>query len=142
MILLGDSKDRLWRWCAAIEDVLAGERIGLHPRKKRLVPVSAGLDVLGYRVYPAATRLRRGSGYRFRRRLRGLVRDHAAGACSAEELRCRVADWLGHARQADTEGLCQALLKGVSLPPGRVSERSPGGSRRVLKQQPTEPSVG
>jgi hypothetical protein len=142
MILLGDDKRHLWAWTAAIEEFLAMERLGLHERKKRLVPVRKGLDVLGYQVFPNATRLSRGSGYRFRRRTKALLAANAAGLCTDATLRCSVNGWLGHALQADTAGLRQALLEGVNLPTGRVAERSPGGSWRFLEQQPQKPSVG
>jgi len=51
MILLADDKPTLWRWRDAIAGQLAGLRLRLHPRKCHLTPVSAGLDVLGYRVF-------------------------------------------------------------------------------------------
>ncbi len=142
IILLSDSKEQLWGWCQAIEEFLAGERIGVHPRKKWLTPVSAGLDVLGYQVYPNATRLSRGSGYRFRRRLRALAKAHVRGRLTFAEVKPHVAGWIGHAAQADTRGLRKAVLSGVSFTTGGSARRPPGGSGRFVEQQPTEPPVG
>lgn len=113
--MLGDDKRELWRWCAAIEAFLTGERLAIHPRKCWVFPVRCGVDVLGYRVYPRYVRLSRGSGYRFRRRFMRLVAGHAAGRLRLADLRTHVAGWLGHACQADTRGLRRALLSRVSF---------------------------
>ena len=142
MILLGESKPQLWQWCEAIEQFLAQERIGIHPRKKILVPVSCGLDVLGYRVFPHTIRLGRGSGYRFRRKLKHLAISYRMNRITLTEIKPHVAGWLGHARQADSHGLCKAILGQVYFDKGNTAGRSPGGSGRVVEQQTTEPPVG
>lgn len=142
MIILGDDKQQLWQWCAAIEQFLARERIGIHPRKKILVPVTCGLDVLGYRVFPYTTRLARGSGYRFRRKLKSLAKDYHANRITLPEIKPYVAGWLGHARQADSSGLCKAIFRQVYFNKGSTAERSPGDSGRVVEQQSTKPAFG
>lgn len=118
MILLGNSKPVLWYWCEQIEQFLAKERIGIHPRKRMLVPVSSGLDVLGYRVFPNTTRLGRRSGYKFRRKLKHLAKAYNAGRMTLKEIKPHVAGWLGHARQADSHGLCKAILSQVYFTKG------------------------
>ena len=142
MFLLGDSKQALWDTCAAIESFLAGERIGLHPQKKLLVPVTAGLDVLGYRVFPHTVRLSRGSGYRFRRKLRGLAVAYGKGTVGLADIKPHVAGWLGHARQADTRNLCRSVLGSVYFTKGGSAGSAPGGSGRFVEQQPAEPPFG
>ncbi len=134
MILLGDSKPQLWQWCAAIEQFLAQERIGIHPRKKMLVPVASGLDVLGYRVFPHTIRLGRGSGYRFRRKLKHLANAYRMNRMTLAEIKPHVTGWLGHARQANSRGLCKAILGQVYFDKGNTAGRSPGGSGRVVEQ--------
>lgn len=121
MIILGDSKQQLWQWCEEIENFLARERIGIHPRKKMLVPVSCGLDVLGYRVFPQMTRLGRGSGYCFRRKLKSLAKDYHANRITLPEIKPYVAGWLGHARQADSSGLCKAIFRQVYFNKGNAA---------------------
>ncbi len=142
MILLADSKWKLWQWCQEIEQFLAQERIGIHPRKKILVPVTVGLDVLGYRVFPQSIRLGRGSGYKFRRKLKRLAKAYRENRMTLAEIKPHVAGWLGHARQANSRGLCQAILSQVYFDKGGAAKRSPGGSGRFLEQQSTEPAVG
>jgi hypothetical protein len=142
IILLADSKTQLWNWCDKIEQFLAKERIGIHPRKKILVPVSNGLDVLGYRVFPNLTKLSRASGYKFRRKLHRLAKAYSQERMALTAIKPHVAGWLGHARQADTQGLCKAILSEVYFAKGGSAQRSPGGSGRFVEQQSTEPTVG
>ena len=142
MILLADSKPQLWTWCEQLEQYLARDRIGIHPRKKTLVPVSAGLDVLGYRVFPGSIRLSRGSGYKFRRKLRRYARAYSEERMTLNDIKPHVAGWLGHARQADALALCNSILSEVYFVRGDTAIRSPGGSGRFLEQQSTEPAIG
>ena len=51
----------------------------LHPHKAQVTPVAAGLDWLGYRVYPGRIRLRNDNGHRFVRKLPRFAVDYAAG---------------------------------------------------------------
>jgi hypothetical protein len=139
MILLADSKKQLWLWCDQIEQFLAIERIGIHPCKKTLTPVSAGLDVLGYRVFPNRTCLGRGSGYRFRRKLKRLAQAFRDERITLDNIKPHVAGWMGHARQADSLGLCKAILSKVYFIKGGMAKRSPGGSGRFVEPQSTEP---
>jgi len=141
MILLADSKQCLWDGCAQLEQFLATERIGLHPHKKTLVPVATGLDVLGYRVFPNSTRLSRNSGYKFRRKLRRMAKAYSEERMTLTSIKPHVAGWLGHARQADTRGLCEAILSEVYFVKGGTAQRSPGGAGRFVEQQSTESAL-
>jgi len=110
-ILLADEKATLWRYLDAIADFLASAlRLRLHPTKQWVRPVTAGVDFLGYRVFPTHRRLLRASGYRFQRNLRGMQRAYHRGAVTVPMISQRIAAWIGHARHADTHGLRTALL--------------------------------
>lgn len=52
-VLLSDSKAELHGWRQAIEEKLLELRLRLHPRKVNIFQVYEGVDVLGYRVFPA-----------------------------------------------------------------------------------------
>jgi len=132
----------LWQWCEQIEQFLAKDRIGIHPHKKNLVPVSVGLDVLGYRVFPHSTRLGRSSGYKFRRKLKRLAKAYSEDRMTLKEIKPHVAGWLGHAQQADSHGLCKTIFSQVYFTKGDAAKRSPGGSGRFVEQQSTEPAIG
>ncbi len=110
-VVLGQHKRDLWSVRQAVETFLASElRLALHPTKQWVRPVGAAVDFLGYRVFPTHRRLLRTSGYRFQRRLRAMQRAYAGGRITPEQVRQRVAAWLGHARHADTYGLRTAIL--------------------------------
>ena len=142
LVLWAHGKDQLWDWCTSIEAFLAQEGLAVHPRKKTLYRTGLGQDILGYRVFPHVIRLSRGSGYRFRRRLKTLAAGYGRGQLDLPDINTRIAGWLGHARQADAQGLCQSILGGVYFRRGEPARRAPGGSRRFVEQQPTEPAFG
>lgn len=66
--------------------------------------MSAGVNFLGYRIFPGYKLLRRDSVRRAKRKIRSytLARDRGA-------LRFFLAAWLGHARWADSHNLLRSL---------------------------------
>lgn len=110
-VALGNDKSALWSVKQAVEAFLASRlRLTLHPTRCWVRPVEAGLDFLGYRVFPTHRRLLRASGYRFQRRLREMQRAFTEGRLPVEQIGQRIAAWLGHASHADTYGLRKAVL--------------------------------
>lgn len=69
-----------------------------------------GLDYLGYRIWPDRMRLRKDSVKRMRRRLADMQRGYSQGDVSLEEIRQRIASWIGHAQHADSERIREKLL--------------------------------
>jgi hypothetical protein len=59
-----------------------------------------------------------------------------------KQIKPPIAGWLGHAKQADSAGLCAVILSEVYFTQGDTVNRSSGGSGRVLEQQSTEPPLG
>ena len=102
MFLLSNSKYQLHQAREALSDRLSQENLKLHERKWQLVPVQAGLDVLGYRVWPYKRRLRNDNVYRFSRRLRKMAKHYAQGKLNWGDFNPSVQSWLGHARHANT----------------------------------------
>jgi retron-type reverse transcriptase len=123
-LVLANEKRKLWQLKDAIEAFLASRlRLLLHPTRQWVRPVVAGVDFLGYRIFPTHRRLLRASGYRFQRNLRRMQKAYRCGAISSAILNQRIAAWLGHARHADTYGLRTALLGKVVF--RRVATREP-----------------
>lgn len=117
LLLLDDSKSRLWEQCAAIEARLGQLRLRLHGASKRHIQRSRHwVDVLGYRVRPDRRRLRNDNGHRFRRHLQRMAEQCRRGRLDAERMNAAVQSWIGHARHADTEGLRRAIFAGVEWP--------------------------
>ena len=112
---IADDLGVLWSWHRRIVDRLARLRLtlhaGAHPR-----PVSEGLPFLGFVVYPDRRRLKRRNGVHFRRRLRGLLAEYAAGRAGLDAVTASVQGWVNHVRYGNTVGLRKALLRGLPIP--------------------------
>ncbi len=113
MVLLADAKTELHDHHATLADYLTRERLRLHPRKAQVSRTRDGLNLLGYLVFPHQRRLRNDNGLRFRRRLRRFARAYALGRLSLAAINPSVQAWLGHARHADTLGLCQSMFDAI-----------------------------
>jgi retron-type reverse transcriptase len=110
-VVLADDKVTLWSIRDAVATFLATTlRLTLHPVKQWVLPVTSGVDFLGYQVFPTHRRLRRSSGLRFQRRLRGMQRAYREGRITLQQIQQRLMAWLGHARHADTYRLRASLL--------------------------------
>ncbi len=114
-VLFADDLGVLWDWQRRIVDRLARLRLtlhaGAHPR-----PVREGLPFLGFVIYPQQRRLKRRKGVHFRRRLRGLLAEYAAGRVGLDAVTASVQGWVNHVRYGNTVGLRKALLRGLPIP--------------------------
>lgn len=110
LILLADCKSQLHEWTDAISDRLLELRLRLHPKKINVFQVNLGVDVLGYRVFPAFRLLRNDNGHRFGRKLRRFARAYRNGRLDWEDFNPSVQSWIGHAVHADTWGLRKTLF--------------------------------
>lgn len=126
MVVLDDDKGRLRELRDAVREHLERERLRLHPRKAHVSPVRDGLDLLGYRVWPRRRRLRNDNGHRFARRLRGYAAAYARGDMDWSDVHPRVRSWVGHALQADTEGLRRRILSGTVFRRGAGRQTAAG----------------
>ena len=76
-----------------------------------MTPVAAGVDVLGYVVYPnGSKRVRRRNVVNCRRRLTRLEAGHAQGEIPFVHARQSIASWLGLARHASTFRFSRSLF--------------------------------
>lgn len=110
MVVLDHDKSRLADIRTAVRDRLAADRLRLHPDKAHITPVTDGLNLLGYVVYPARRRLRNDNGHRFARKLRRMAHLYRAGRLEWATVVSSTASWIGHAKHADTEGLRRAMF--------------------------------
>jgi retron-type reverse transcriptase len=113
-VVFGQDKRSLWAVKAAMADYLAGLRLMLHPRKCQVLPTQAGVDFLGYRVFPTHRRLRATTTKRAIRRLRTEAWACTRGTLSIDRWRQSWASWLGHAQHADTYGLWRAVVRDLA----------------------------
>lgn len=105
-VLFSHSKRELQEWRQRISKFIEHYRLRLKPRGVHLYPARNGNRFLGQVVFRTHRRLAGENVRRFRKRLRKWEK------MPPENLDQRIASWVGHAKQADT----QALLKSFSNP--------------------------
>ncbi|NIR90838.1 MAG: RNA-directed DNA polymerase [Gammaproteobacteria bacterium] len=110
IILLDNDPARLHELRLVLAERLERDRLELHARKGGVMPVCTGVDVLGYRVFPAYRLLRNDNGHRFSRKLRRFAVGYARGRLALSDIDPSVQSWLGHAGHADTLGLRGAIF--------------------------------
>jgi hypothetical protein len=118
LLVFDDDKRRLGSWRDEIGDFVGGLRLRLHPRKSEVFPVADGIRFLGYRVFPWRREVAPENVLRFRRRVRRMQRDYAAGELSAEQIRTKLISWLGHAKQGSGPRWRQALFATIRFRKG------------------------
>jgi RNA-directed DNA polymerase len=101
--LFSDSKPQLQEWRKDLSSFLESYRLKLHPRRVQISPSYVAHRFLGQVVCRSHRRLTGENVRRFRRRLRSWE------GRPPVNVRARVASWIGHARQADTEALLESL---------------------------------
>jgi RNA-directed DNA polymerase len=108
-----DDKQRLWDIKSRCAEFLTGERLSLHPDKTFVLPVTEGVDHLGYRIFPTHRRLRRDNVWRFLRKMNKMQALYAEDKSALDDINASVQSWLGHARHADTQGLRTKIFSGM-----------------------------
>lgn len=114
-VLFADDKATLWQWRNAIVARMAQLRLTIHEYAQPR-PVTEGIGFLGFVIFPDHRRLKRRKGIHFRRKLRRLMREYAAGEIVLDEVNATVQGWVNHVRYGNTIGLRQAVLGGILVP--------------------------
>lgn len=120
-LIFKESKEELREMRQTLQKYLNGLRLCLHPRKCQVAPTRAGVDFLGWLVFPDHRLIRRTTGVRFQRRLRSLQDEYAQGLISLTMVRSSLMSWLGHLKHGDTWGFKKKLLSRVSFSPATPS---------------------
>ena len=101
LVFAGD-KRRLREVKGEIEHFLESLRLQIHQNKSVVFPCDQGTRFLGYRIFPTHRLLAQDNVRRFRRRMRWMQREFAAGRIGFDAIRPRIMSWLGHARPMPT----------------------------------------
>lgn len=110
MVVLDDDKRRLGDIRMAVRERLAADRLRLHPSKAHVTRTTDGLNLLGYVVYPRRRRLRNDNGHLFVQKLRRMAKAYRAGRLEWTNVVASIQSWIGHAQDANTEGLRRAIF--------------------------------
>ncbi|WP_345941477.1 reverse transcriptase domain-containing protein [Halorhodospira halophila] len=113
-VLLLTSKDEAWRTKRLLEDLLRDE-LGLKLSKALVYPTTQGVDWAGYRTWSTHMLPRRKNIVAARRRLQRAARLYGEGRMSLEEVRQRVASFVGHTQHCDAARVTQSVIDDVVL---------------------------
>lgn len=116
LLLFGDDKAALHAQRERMGAKLAELRLVLHNRKTQIYPVATGMPFLGFRLFPAYRRLKRPNIVRFKRRMRALFGQYAAGEVPMDRVQASINGWVAHARHGSTYRLRAQLLRGLVAP--------------------------
>jgi retron-type reverse transcriptase len=114
-LVFSDDKGHLADVREQIRAFLIRLRLVLHPKKCAILPVADGIRFLGYRVFPTHRLLPKENVRRFRRRVRRMQEEYAAGRATFAEVYQRLMSWSGHAEQANTYRLRCRLFDTICL---------------------------
>lgn len=111
-LLFADDKARLHTWLGELRHFCSSRlRLHLHTTKCQVYPVATGVPFLGFRHLGSHRRLKRASVVRFRRRLRAMQHDYAAGRAKREKIGERIRSWCAHAAHGSTYRLRSRMLR-------------------------------
>lgn len=133
-VLLHDDPQRLRDGFEEIRIFLQSWRLTVHEYRRQVGPIRAGLRFVGYRIWATHRLLGKKNIRAFRRRVRWMQRAYAQGRIGWEEVKPRLASWLGHARQANSQRLIRRLSRQWCFA-GAQAENRPCSARRQLEQQ-------
>jgi len=130
-ILLHDDRRVLKEARESIRSYLASLRLCLHERKVIVRPVRCGLTFVGYRIWSSHRLLRKDNIRRFRRRVRWMREAYAQGRIDWDDIKPRLASWIGHARQANSRHLLRRLSREWRFTRGGAEQALCSPRRRV-----------
>jgi len=113
LVLLSNSKSELWQIRDNLALALAGIGLKLHSRKQVLQHTSNKIDMFGYQVTANKRWLRNDNGYRFSRKLKKMSINYQQGKLTFEQIKPRVASWIGHAQHGETKALRYSIFKEI-----------------------------
>ncbi len=113
--VFADEKDALWKIKNLLSDYLQRERLLLHPGKIHVLPVSKGVDYLGYQVFPGHRLVRKDTTMRFIKKLRKMRKLYNGSKMTWTDINSSVQAWLGHVLHADSYGLRKAVFDEISF---------------------------
>lgn len=127
-VILHNDKQHLHKIREQIEWFLATELKLKTNHKTSVFPISArngrSLDFLGYKIWPTHRKLRKDSIKRFKKRLKKMQRQYAAGTKTLPEIRQRIMTFIAHAGHANSaKTINKTLGKAIFIKNNRHSRK-------------------
>ena len=112
-VILHESKEQLEIWKIEIERFLIDKlRLELHPQKSKIIPLSRGIDFVGFRNFWHYQLLRK----RNIRKMIIKIEDYKLGNISKEKLLESFQGWNAHAKWANSYKLRRNVVRKIYAP--------------------------
>jgi len=113
--ILSRSKKELEECKNSIEDFLTSSlALKLHPQKTRIIPLSAGIILLGFRIFFHFKLLKKSNQNRVKKRIERFGEKLRKGGITKEKILSSFAGWEGYAKMANTFKLRKGLKTGLA----------------------------
>ncbi len=110
-VILNNSKEQLEIWMIEIDRFLREKlKLELHPQKSKIIPLSRGVDFVGFRNYWHFKLLRR----RNLRKILFRIEQYKEGKISKEKLLESFNGWNAYAKWANSLGIRRGVLKKIN----------------------------
>ncbi len=116
-IIFSKDKKQLQAWEDEIATYLHNRlKLQLHPDKTKIMPIKAGVQLVGFRVFRHHKLLKKSNLRRLHARLARYKEMVQAGELSREAIQTRMAGWEGYARMGNTYGLRAQISAELGVP--------------------------
>ena len=90
-------------------------KLQLHPDKTKIIPINAGVPLVGFRIFRHHKILKKSNLRRLNVRLARFRRVVEAGELSKEQLRCSIMGWEGYAKMGNTFRLRERIHREIAV---------------------------
>ncbi len=105
-VILHKSKKQLELWKEEIEIFLKNKlKIELHPDKSKIIPLSKGIDFLGFKIFYYFKTARKRNVKSFKKNLNNLEEAYLLGNLTEEKFSAKIEGWLAHIVWGNTYNL-------------------------------------
>ena len=114
-VILHESKIKLESYKEEINEFLKSIKLELHPYKSKIVPLCAGVSLLGFRVLYKYKLMKRSNTRRIPYRVRDFVESHANGTLDKETIFASMEGWNAYAMHANTYKFRKHIMKKLHM---------------------------
>tara|TARA_B100001964_G_scaffold244304_1_gene325226 strand:- start:819 stop:2009 length:1191 start_codon:yes stop_codon:yes gene_type:complete len=125
-VFLDNDKKKLRHLYAKVIKFLEKDRLKISHEKTIITPVSEGIDLLGYRIFPDYRKVRKDNAFRFMRKLRRFQKMYNEWEVGWDDINPSVQSWIGHATHANTYHLREKIFNSIAFTRG-------AGKKKVLR---------
>lgn len=127
-VILHSSKEQLEKWKTQISQFLCEKlKLELHPDKSKIIPLSQGIDFVGFRKFFHFKLLRKRNIRKMRRKIDHFANDEV----SYREMTQSYQGWQAYAKWANTFNLRKKMLKKIALIKHRKIEKIKKSVKKV-----------